>query len=75
MITVRSPIIMRAIPMLIITPIHLTLTYGYRPYTYSGYVHAGFGWTGRYCGNVGRPGASGLLLLSACEYAMGAALL
>jgi hypothetical protein len=23
-------------------------TYGYRPYTYSGYVHAGFGWTGRY---------------------------
>ena len=26
MLTVRSPIIMRAIPMLIITPIHLTLT-------------------------------------------------
>jgi hypothetical protein len=23
-------------------------TYGYRPYTYSGYVHAGFGWTGRH---------------------------
>ena len=22
-------------------------TYGYRPPTYSGYIHAGFGWTGR----------------------------
>ena len=43
------PIIMRAIPMLIITPIHLTLTR-----TAIGLAHIvamsmpGFGWTGRY---------------------------
>ena len=62
MITVRSPIIMRAIPMLIITPIHLTLTR-----TAIGLTHIvamsmpvldGPGDIG---GNVGRPGfASGL---------------